>query len=231
MLNYQTHILLETQIPESLTLRDSSFSWIVGTAMFLCVFLLAVARARQANIYMSVAVGMLKGQSLRTFLRDTMPLRGGGALLLLLNYWVATGLIVYLIGGYFNLAALASWTTSIFAPLGLLFFHLFALTLSSWITAEREVFRAPIAMKLLGAQVLGILYLLCAFLWVLKPDTVDITLQVVFWAFIVESSFRIIKSVLVVLRQGVSWYYIILYFCTLEILPFLVIYHYVLQDL
>lgn len=199
--------------------------------MFLCVFLLAAARARQANIYMSVALGMLKGQSLRTFLRDAMPMRGGGALLLLLNYWIATGLVVYLIGGYFNWDAVASWTTTILIPLGVLLFPLFALVLSSWITGEREVFRAPIAMKLLGAEVLGILYLLCALVWVLRPDTVPITLQVVFWAFIIESSFRIIKSVLVVLRQGVTWYYIILYFCTLEIVPLLVIYHYALQDL
>jgi len=42
---------------------------------------------------------------------------------------------------------------------------------------------------------------------------------------------RVIKNSIVVIGAGVSWYYIILYFCTLEILPLFVAYHYVEMNL
>lgn len=199
--------------------------------MFVSLLLLAMARARQVNVYASVSIGMLKTQSLRVFLRETMPLQGGASLLLLFNYWIASGLILYLIADYYALSVLNKWIVSVTAPIALLFFQLFSMIITGWVTGEREVFKTPIAMKLIGTQFLGVIYFLCALFWVLQPDYVNITLDVVVWAFLIESAFRILKSVSVVIRQGVAWYYIILYFCTLEILPFMVFYFYAWQNL
>jgi hypothetical protein len=86
-------------------------------------------------------------------------------------------------------------------------------------------------MKVVGAQALGVVYFVLTTLWILQPDYVEVIFQAAIWIFIGESIFRILKSVAVVLRQGVTWYYIILYFCTLEILPYLVTYFYVMQFL
>lgn len=192
---------------------------------------MALARARQTNIYYAVSVGMIKTQSVRVFLREVMPLRSGASILLLINYWIATGLLVYLMAEHFGFSVSQSWIAGIAVPAFLLFFHFFSMVLSGWITGEVEVFKTPIAMKLVGTQVLGILYFICATFWILKPDSVEFTFQVAIWLFIGESVLRILKSVSVVLRQGVTWYYIILYFCTLEILPFLVIYYFGMQNI
>ena len=85
-------------------------------------------------------------------------------------------------------------------------------------------------MKVLGAQSIGLVYFICALVWVLNPNYQETLIQVVVGAFVIESFIRIIKSVLVVYGQGVSWYYIILYFCTLEMLPLFVVYYFVVQD-
>lgn len=192
---------------------------------------MALARARQPNVYYAVAVGMIKTQSVGVFLREVMPLRSRASLLLLINYWISSGLMVYLIAEYYDLGVINAWVLAVSVPGAILCFHFFSLFLSGWIIGEPKVFRAPIAMKLIGTQVLGIVYFVCATFWILQPDYVNITLQVVLWVFLAESAFRILKGVSVVLRQGVTWYYIILYFCTLEILPFLLIYYFGLQDL
>lgn len=223
--------IFSIQIPETLSERDFSFSWMVGLMLFCCLVLMALARTRQTTVYYNVAVGMIKTQSLRVYLREAMPLRSGASLLLLVNYWISTGLLVYLVADHFEIGVLNAWILAIGVPLVLLFLHFFSLVLSGWVTGEVQVFRTPIAMKIVGTQVLGILYFLCATFWILQPDYVEITLQVAIWIFIVESTFRILKSVLVVLRQGVTWYYIILYFCTLEILPFLLVYYFGTQGL
>jgi len=160
-----------------------------------------------------------------------MPLLSGASLLLLINYWVSSGLILYLITTHLEFGLADTWLVAVTAPIVVLFFHLFSLGLSGWVTGESDVFKGPFAMKMIGAQFLGIVYFVCALVWVLKPEYVEFTLNIVLWAFIIESAFRILKSISLVLQQGVSWYYIILYFCTLEILPYLVFYHYVLRNL
>lgn len=220
------HLQLVTQIPEALTLRDTSFSFVIGTTLFVAVVLLAMARAAQSNIYASMAIGLVKIRGVRGFVRDTMPFNGRASILLILNYWISFGLIVYLLGEYFGVVGVEHWTLAAVVPIALLFFHLGSMVLTGWVLGERDVFRPLFMMKLLGAQFLGIAFFFCALIWVLRPEFTDITLQIVFWIFCAESAFRILKGFSVVLGMGVSWYYLILYFCTLEILPLLIVYHY-----
>ncbi len=230
-MNSLTQIALIVQLPEALTPRETSFNWILGIVLFSSLMILALARARQSNVYYAVAVGMIKTQSARVFFRELMPLRSVASILLLINYCVASGLLTYLIAQYLGFDLFASRIIALTAPAGLFFFHFFLLVFSSWITGAMDVFRTPVIMKIVGSQALGIIYFLAATLWILQPDYVDVTFQAVIWIFFMESAFRILKSVSVVLRQGVTWYYIILYFCTLEILPYLVTYYYVSQNL
>ncbi|PWL32889.1 MAG: hypothetical protein DCO96_00630 [Fluviicola sp. XM-24bin1] len=230
-MNALTQITLQTQVPEALTPRETSFNWILGIVLFASLMILAIARARQANVYYAVSVGLIKTQSVRVFFREIMPVRSGASMLLLLNYCVSSGLLVYLMAEHLGFDLLVSRIMALTVPVGLLFFHFFSLVFSGWVTGEMEVFRIPIIMKIVGTQALGIVYFVAATIWILQPDYVDITFQVVIWIFLVETAFRILKSVSVVLRQGVTWYYIILYFCTLEILPFLVVFYYASQNL
>lgn len=230
-MNLLAQIVLQTQVPETLTPRDTSFNWIFGVILFSSLMILAIARARQANVYYAVSAGMIKTQSVRVFFREVMPIRSGASILLLVNYCISTGLLTYLLAQYLGMNTFESRILALTVPFGLLFFHFFSLVFSGWVTGEMEVFRIPVIMKIVGAQALGIVYFVAATLWILQPDYESITFQVVIWVFLAECIFRIGKSVLVVLGQGVTWYYIILYFCTLEILPFLVLYYYISQNL
>ncbi len=222
---------LEMIVPELLTPRNTTFSFAIGLALFLAMFFLALARASQPNIYASVALGLVKTTGVRGFVRDAMPFNGRASIMLLLNYWISTGLVVYLLAGHLGWKGIEHWLMAIVSPWALLLLHLGSLVLSGWIVGERDVFRPPFMMKLLGAQFLGIVYFICALIWVLRPQYVDFTIQAVLWLFLLESAFRIVKSISVVLGMGVSWYYIILYFCTLEILPLLIAYYYLAQGL
>lgn len=226
-----TQIALSTQVPEVLSPRETSFNWMVGIALFSSLIILALARARQANVYYAVSVGLIRTQSAREFFREIMPIRSVASILLLVNYCVSSGLLAYLMAQYLGFDVFESRLIALIAPAGLFFFHFLSLVFSGWITGAFEVFQTPLIMKVVGTQALGIVYFIAATVWMLQPDSVDITFQAVIWIFIGESTFRILKSVLVVLRQGVRWYYIILYFCTLEILPYLVAIYYVSQDL
>ena len=101
---------------------------------------------------------------------------------------------------------------SAFSPIALFGLNLASLRLTGWITKEYEVLKEAVIIKILGAQALGLLYFLCALIWVLNASYQNAIVLVVIWAFIIETIFRVIKSVAMVYSHGVSWYYIILYF-------------------
>lgn len=230
MINW-IEIPLEAQIPETLVLRDNTFNYLIGVSLFAGILFLAFARARQANIYTALVSGLFKTANVRSFLRDTMPMDRRSSFLLLFNYLISFGLIVFLWAERMDGSQIQNWLLAALVPSGILAMHLGSMIITGWITGEKDIFRAPLVMKLLGAQFLGIVYFICALIWVLQPDYVPVTIMVILVAFLLENLFRIVKSISVVLGRRVSWYYIILYFCTLEILPFVVGYYYFTQDL
>ena len=221
---------MSLSVPSELSSREPWFSYGVGIVLFTSFLLIAFARLARSNIYASLSVGMIKVGSVRTHIRETFPINKRGSILLLLNYLISTGLIVYLC-----LEDTRVWKTDQFmiaaaTPFALFVGALISIRATGWLTGEYEVLKAPMIMKVLGAQSIGLVYFIYALVWVLNPNYQEILIQVVIWTFAIESFIRIIKSVLVVYGQGVSWYYIILYFCTLEILPLYVVYYFVMQD-
>jgi hypothetical protein len=212
-------------VPGSLLVKEPVYSWWIGVLLFLAVLFLAVARVLHERIYPQLVVGMLKTQNLRVYLRENLPLVGGGAFFLLLNYWLSFGVLIYFLLATYPTETLNKALVAAVTPVTLLAFQTLSLTLAGWITGERQLFKAPIAMSYLGAQVLGVLFTICAIVWVLQPNWQIHIRDTIIVSFLLERAFRIIKSSYVVLKNGVSWYYIILYFCTLEILPYLAVFY------
>jgi Domain of unknown function (DUF4271) len=230
LFNLHTSVL-SASIPSELATRDSLFSYEVGIVLFVSFLLIAFARLARPNIYLAMSVGMLKTTSVRAHIKETFPLNKMGSIFLLINYLFSSALIVYLCLSNFDLYQLDRIVISLAAPFALLVGNLLSMITTGWLTGEYEVLKAPLIMKILGAQSIGLIYFMCALIWVLNSDYQNILIQVAIWTFIIESALRIFKSIMVVYTQGVSWYYIILYFCTLEILPLFVVYYFVLQNL
>ncbi|NRA10524.1 MAG: DUF4271 domain-containing protein [Crocinitomicaceae bacterium] len=217
-------------IPSELSSREPWFSYEVGIVLFTSFLLIAFARLARPTIYASLSLGMIKVGTVRTHILETFPLNKRGSLLLIVNYLLSTGLVVYLCledTGVWRMDQLLIATAT---PFALLMGGLVSMRLTGLITGEYEVLKAPFIMKILGTQSIGLIYFICAMVWVLNPDYKEVLVQVVIWTFVIESILRIIKSILVVYVQGVPLYYIILYFCTLEILPPFVVYYFVMQD-
>jgi len=228
---FNSHIFnMPLVIPSELAEREMQFSYEVGIALSVAFLLIAFARLARPNIYFAVGIGLMKTSGLRAHIKEAFPLNKKGSILLLINYLLSSSLIVYLCIERFELNIIDQIVVAVITPFALLFGNLFALGATGWVTGEKEVMKEPIIMKILGAQAIGVIYFICALIWVLNSNYQDVLIQVVIWTFVIESSLRIIKSILTVYGQGVSWYYIILYFCTLEILPLFVVYYFILQD-
>jgi hypothetical protein len=230
VLNSFHNIILSASLPDELGLRYHSITLEIGVAMFVAFLLLSYARLARPNIYAAVSVGMFKVSGLPSYIKESMPLMERASILLLVNYLLSTSIILYLVSADYVDYRPEQLIISVTVPIVLIIGHLGSMRLVGWVTGERGVFRDPQIMKVLGAQVLGIVYFICALIWLLNPAYQDVLVQIVVWSFIVENALRILKSIAIVYAQGVSWYYIILYFCTLEILPLFVVYYFVMQN-
>lgn len=199
--------------------------WLTGYALFAAFIALAIARFARAGIYQALLIANGKFSGIVSFVRDAMPLSKPSSLLLILNYALSAGAICFLyIEGNDNIQLLNNEVVFLL-PIALLVWNLACFQLTTWLSGEPSVFLGPITLKVIGAQFLGLIYFLCAILWMFISGQEAVFAQLVLILFLAESGFRIVKSVNLVLKQGVSWYYIILYFCTLEIMPLLMIYY------
>lgn len=215
----------EVFIPNELTPRFHSSEWLMGYVLFLAFITLAVARFARAEVYETLILANGKFQGIVAFVREAMPLNKPSSLLLILNYILSMGAISYLLAENSLHIQLPAKGVVFLIPIFFLIWSLACFVITGWLTGESDKFTTPITLKIIGAQILGLLYFLCAILWLFLSFESQLFTQIVVLLFLGESFFRILKSIRVVFRQGVSWYYIILYLCTLEILPLLMAYY------
>ena len=203
--------------------REFLYPTEVGIMLGLSFLCITLARIARPSIYFSIFSGMIKTTGVRAHVRESLPLFKRGSMLLILNYLMSSALVIYFFLGEYDVLLDNQVFISTILPFALLVWNILSLLITGWITGEDKSLREPIIMKVLGAQTLGLVYSVYALVWVLNPDYHDALLQLIVWTFIAEGIWRVMKSVKAVYGYGISWYYIILYFCTLEILPLFVL--------
>lgn len=217
-------------VPDALTPRDTVFSPLIGLALFLSFTLVSMSKLMKANMFEALATSAIKIQGLQPYLRESFPLNRQASLLLIVNYVISFGLVLHLAMEFSAIKFSYEWWVNLLIPAALLAWSFVSMLFVGLLTGERQVFAEPLAMKIVGVQLLGIIYFVLGLVSTLYPIDESLFLQIVIGIFLLETVLRIFKSVLAVLGRGVSWYYIILYFCTLEILPLFVAYYVMMQD-
>lgn len=215
---------LET-IPEELMLREHPITLIVGLGMFLSFFLIALAKLVKSDIYLVLLVSFVKNKGLYNYLRESFPVQKTGSMLLLINYCISFSLLLLLVfnANFFNFQG-NIWLVGLI-PIIVLFYNVVTLYVLGLISGESSILKTPILMKINGAQLLGLGCSILVFLWSLHFIDEQIFITSIISLFVFENTIRLIRSFVYVLAQGVSWYYIIMYLCTLEILPLFMIFY------
>lgn len=219
-----------SMVPGELTLRDSMFTPLVGIGLFTAFLLISFSKLLESNIFSSLLISNIKIQGLQSYIRDSHPLNKGGSILLIANYFLSFSVVLYMISGYSNIELNNELLLVGIIPVALMLWSVGSMNVIALVTGERSVFYEPIAFKMVGMQLLGILYFIIALVLSLHSFGESVFLSIVVWVFLAETVIRLFKSIIVVYSRGVSWYYIILYFCTLEILPLFVAYYALLRD-
>lgn len=205
--------------------RNEKFTLLLFGILAMAFFLILIAHLYNNRSLRFVLNSSLKINGLDQLLRENMRISSFSSLLLLSNYLVCFSLCLYLIltriyylGQGVNVVIL-----SFLIPLSLLIYEVAGLLISTWLTGEQKKIKGTIVHTLLGNQLSGLILLMISLFWVMNPDKNQFFFLLFLSIIAIKYFIRLVKSSIAIIREGVPLYYIILYFCTLEILPLFIV--------
>jgi hypothetical protein len=215
-----------------LFLRQSNLSHLVVPLVVLSFVMITFAKYQNNFIFRSLLKLMFANKNFEQILKEDLKLSSFSSIALVINYFfiISTCVFLSIQASMKDVSMTFSIIISLAIPLGVFLLQIASLWLIGIITREIKLIVVPLLETIVIIEFIGFILFFLALIWVLNPQFSNYFL----WAFSILLGFgfflRIIKSLFSVLRKGVSWYYIILYFCTLEILPLFIAYYYVSKE-
>ena len=202
--------------------------YIIGVLLFVSFVFLALIKRSNDRVYSSLLRIFVETVAFDQRLKEVMRLSSFPSIILLINYLLTFSICVFLFLQNFSLFSMSmNFWMAILIPLAVLLLQIVPVAIVALLSGEKLPLSTISANSMVGFQLGGILLSILAVVWVFNPQwnfAVAITLVVILG--IIQIS-RLLKNSYLVLTTGVSWYYILLYLCTLEILPLFVAYYYV----
>ena len=215
-------------IPSHLMDREINVSNLLIPAIILSFSLITIAKYRNSRVFTILSRLFLSSKNLENTLKEELRLNSVSSVVLLFNYFLALNLCLLLtFYYYFSVKFYPALSYSFLTSLGIVGVQILGLWLTGVISGERKTVSTPINETLILFETIGFFFFFIALCWTLNPEFSTIFFKIFIGILILEMITRFLKCSLVVLNRGVAWYYIILYLCTLEILPMLVAFLYI----
>ncbi|MBB79100.1 MAG: hypothetical protein CL844_08890 [Crocinitomicaceae bacterium] len=222
---FQIALFFISKTPGELIYREAPINIIIVVGLFLSFLFLSIARLVKTDVYFLMLKSFIKIKGLRLHIRDVYPVKKGDSIFLVFNYIVSS--ITILLIFFDTLSNQNGIYYLILIPFILFFLPIGFMYLVSILSGENFFLLELVVMKVVGAQFLGLFYFVFTLFFVLISFPEEFLLKLILISFFIENTYRLFKSFVIVYTQGVSFYYIILYFCTLEILPYVIGYYFI----
>lgn len=218
--NLYMHIFL-AQEPGELILREQLFENHLIYFFLLSALLIGAVKWVYPDMFQFVYHSLFRKASLAssTLREDTNALKRA-SFLLLINYFVIGGTISYMVGLYFELEHTAFL---VFVPLTYYLFLHFGLFITGLISGESKRLKENKKVVNFIHQFSGLVFFPIGLAWLLNTEYTGQILNFLLLAGAFVFIVRIFKGFVCAIQNKISWYYIILYLCTLEIWPLLIL--------
>ncbi len=215
------------EIPTHLLLRQNNLSHQVIPLVVLSFVIITFAKFQNHFIFNSLFKLIFANKNFEQVLKEDLKIGSSGSVALIINYFLIVSTCVFLsIDSKMNISSGKAIFISLGIPTAVFLFQIISLWLIGAVTKETKIITVPLLETTVIIEFIGFLLFFLALIWVLNPRYANYFLLTFGFILCLGFLIRFFKSLYSVLRKGVSWYYIILYFCTLEILPFVIVYYY-----
>jgi len=206
----------------NLAFRDTHSTNTILFVSLCCVGIVGLSMWGSENLFRNVFRNFLKIEQRDKEFGETGRISARSSTLLFFNFFIAFTLCSYLyFSSRFNINSsllLALVTSIIFTFLQQLGFRI-----ASLISGELNAIWPIVQLTRQTWQFGGIIFLMLAIIWVLNKKQAPVFITIYFVIVGVLLLFRLIKGISFSVNFKITWYYFILYLCTLEILPLAVL--------
>ncbi len=202
--------------------RDTHMNSYLLVIILLCFAFVGVARVAQPDLIAQTFTGFFKIKRPDSNGFEGSKLQPSMAALIVLNYIVSFATCVFLLlYKNENLPETMSLTLKIVAALT--FVQLINFRLVFLLSGERAILDSMSAVNKQVWSFGGYLLTILALLWILNQETQTIFERLFFTISFLLIIWRITKGLILGAQLRYKWYYLILYLCTLEILPLIIL--------
>lgn len=195
--------------------RSEGTQAIINYGIFFALILISVAKFVRPEIFSALFRILIRNNSINQVIRENYGAVHFSDFLLLINFWLVTSMGSLLFFGGINIP----FFVHLLWPVAVQLFFMIPLVLVGFVTGKKSVIRENGFNLVLLPQLLGLLLLPIVVVGHLNSSLI----VPAGWAFFVCNALFIlfinIRAIFFGLQQGIPLYYIILYICTLEILP------------
>lgn len=190
-------------------------SWVVY-AIILAIAIVGIVRVLNYELIFGIIACLFIRPTSSTNFRETISLLGKTFWLLLLNYLLSSTVFTFLL---FQIYSIDDSVSIIVIPLSTFLYPIFSLFFVSLFTGEYRRLKENIQIVSMIFQLIGIILIPLTIILMLNPS---FYLPIIYVGLAIYSVFimvRLFRGTSYAIQNKIPWYYIILYLCTLEILP------------
>ena len=190
------------------------------TALTFALILLTITRLSSPHFFYSLFRSIYKNRLVEKIAYEELPISKLSSFSLSLNYFISFSTLVYLfIQEHTGEINFLTYAIALAVPFLFLFAPYFFLTLVELVSGEQGITKEIKLTNWVVCKFLGILFAVGLLLWVFNAHSHLIISHFTGYLLVATYVFRLIRGFIFAFSKGLSWYYIILYFCTFEILP------------
>lgn len=207
------------------SLGIGNWHYLVLAVSFL---LIAITRLTQQSILFNLGGLFIRSASIRVFAKENNVLNPTSLIALSLNYVVTTGYLIHIIVSTElpHISVFSSeWFVLLAIPIAYPLFNIFNQLLCSWLIGEEVLVKESLLIEFTNTHVIGFIYSFLLLFFFIDQRFYSDVRDIAGLVFITLFLWRILRSMFAVYKRDGHWYYIILYLCTLEILPLVVVYY------
>lgn len=193
-----------------------------NVTLFLSIGMLLITFARMSSSYFLIAItrSIYKNRSIEKIAQEEMPLTALSSFCLIVNFLICASCLLYLTVDFLHQTiSISTLSAIIYTPILFLFGPYVFLNLVEYITGEIGVTKAIKLTNWAICKLLGIVFSLLVLLWVFNDKNAALFSYILWFILCIFYVYRIIRGIIFAFSKGISWYYIILYFCMFEIIP------------
>ena len=219
-------------VPDVLIPREPTYAlFLVAILSFSFLFISLARSVNSRSLGTVVSMFFRDSENMEIRLKENMRIESFSSIALLCSFFISFSLCNFL---FFQRILLfddgASLWLSFVATIILFSVENIGVLFVGLLSGESKKLNLVILNTLTISQFAGIFFTLIALFWIMNPAADKFFLGLYLTVVALKEIARMLKSSVIVLVRAVPWYYLILYLCTLEILPLFVVSVYLLKN-